>query len=178
MCLREHISSFPPAGVCKAIYTGLKAEPSHGLPGSPDPPIGQLVLLVGLHITAVLQEVGQRELGQRQHTAGLACVKQVHHVDAKVSLKPWYVPVRAMHHLLGVWTERAVHLYRSRDRRRGQSICKGKRDRQRGQSICTGQGTGEGSSFVQVKGQAERSVICTGQETGRKVSHLYRSGIA
>ena len=53
---------------------------------SPDSPVGQLVLLVSLHSTAVLEEEGQRVFGQLQHMTRHTGVKQVYHVESKVPL--------------------------------------------------------------------------------------------
>ena len=87
MCLHEHISSFPLEVACKAITRGLNSGPTQlQNVGSPDPPVGQLVLFVCLYFAAVLKEVRQRELGQLKHPAGLTSVEEVNHIDAKVSL--------------------------------------------------------------------------------------------
>ena len=65
----------------------------------PYPPVGQLELFVCLHLTAVMEEEGQREFGQLQCLAGLTSVKEVHHVQTKVLLQPLHIVVGTVHHL-------------------------------------------------------------------------------
>ena len=65
----------------------------------PNPPVGQLVLFVCLHSTAVAQEEGQRVFWQRQHTTCHPRIKEVNHVEPKVPLEPRNVPVCSVHHL-------------------------------------------------------------------------------
>jgi hypothetical protein len=62
-------------------------------------PVGQLEALVGLKVAVVLEEVGERVLGELEHAGALARVKEIHHVHAKVALQPLHVHVGAVQHL-------------------------------------------------------------------------------
>ena len=71
----------------------------------PYPPVCQLVLLVCLHTTAVLQEKGQGVLGKVENATGLTGIKQVYYIESKVSLEPLNIPLCSMHHLRGQRSE-------------------------------------------------------------------------
>ena len=79
---------------------GSKDRQTDGRMDRPYPPVGQLVLFVSLHVAAVLQEEGEGVPGKIEHATGLTCIKQVDHVDSKVSLQPLDIPICTMHHLI------------------------------------------------------------------------------
>lgn len=56
-----------------------------------NPPICELILLVGLHIAVETQEMREGERRELEHARSLTRVKEVHEVDAKVSLQPHHV---------------------------------------------------------------------------------------
>ncbi len=57
------------------------------------PPVCQLVALVCLDATKVLEEVGQTRRGHPQHARGLPSVKHVDDVEVEVALEPHNVAV-------------------------------------------------------------------------------------
>lgn len=52
----------------------------------PYSPVGQLVLLVCLDSTAILEEKCEGELGEPEDPTGLTGIKQVYHIQPKVPL--------------------------------------------------------------------------------------------
>ena len=78
-------------------WTGRQTD---GWMDRPYPPVGQLVLFVSLHVAAVLQKEDEGVPGKIEHATGLTCIKQVDHVDSKVSLQPLDIPICTMHHLI------------------------------------------------------------------------------
>ena len=61
--------------------------------GSPDAPVGQLELLVGVDGAVRVEEEGEGETREAQHASRLAAVEQADQVEAAVTLQPLHVHV-------------------------------------------------------------------------------------